>query len=330
MDLRTKYLGMNLETPLIVSASPFSKDVASLKRIEDAGASAVTLHSLFEERIRMEQKELFYQTNAYNELSPEANSFYPEMSEYRTGPEEYLELISKAKSSLKIPVIASLNGASLGGWTSYAKLIEEAGADALELNIYFIPNDLNAGADRIEELYIDILKAVKSSVSIPVALKLSPFFSNLAYMAKRFEEAGANSLVLFNRFYQPDINLNELVLEPKIDLSSSVDNRLPLRWIAILRDRVNLDFAATSGVHTGLDSAKLILAGANVTAMCSSLLKNGLGHIKTVRTQLEDWMSAKEYDSVEQMRGSFSQIKLGSPDVFERALYIKAISSYNF
>jgi dihydroorotate dehydrogenase (fumarate) len=330
MDLTSKYLGMTLKNPLVVSASPISKEIDNIKKAEDAGAAAIVLYSLFEEQLILEQKEIFYHTTQHNEITPEATSFFPEPSEFKLGPEEYLEHIAKTKSAVNIPVIASLNGKTEGGWTDYAKKMQDAGADAIELNIYNIPTDTMLPSEAIENRYLNILKAVKSAVSIPVALKLSPFFTNMASMAKRFDEAGADALVLFNRFYQPDINLNDLEVVPNLDLSTSADIKIPLRWIAILKDRVKADLAATSGVHTGEDAIKYLMVGANAVMMCSSLLKNGIYHLKTVLDQMQSWMEAKEYESVAQMQGSMSQSKIGNPESFERAQYMRAINNYKF
>lgn len=330
MDLTSKYLGMKLRNPLVVSASPISKEIDNIKKAEDAGAAAVVLYSLFEEQLILEQKEIFYHTTQHNEITPEASSYFPEPDEYKLGPEEYLEHIAKAKSAVRIPIIASLNGKTEGGWTEYAKKMQQAGADAIELNIYNIPTDTELSSEAVENTYLNILKAVKSAVSIPVALKLSPFFTNMAYMAKRFDEVGADAIVLFNRFYQPDINLNELEVHPSIDLSNSHDIKIPMRWIAILKDRIKADLAATSGVHTGEDVIKYLMVGANAVMMCSALLKNGVYYIKTVLDQMQSWMEAKEYESVAQMQGSMSQSKIGNPANFERAQYMRAINSYKF
>jgi len=330
MDLTSKYLGMKLRNPLVVSASPISKEIDNIKKAEDAGAAAVVLYSLFEEQLILEQKEIFYHTTQHNEITPEASSYFPEPDEYKLGPEEYLEHIAKAKSAVRIPIIASLNGKTEGGWTEYAKKMQQAGADAIELNIYNIPTDTELSSEAVENTYLNILKAVKSAVSIPVALKLSPFFTNMAYMAKRFDEVGADALVLFNRFYQPDINLNELEVHPSIDLSNSHDIKIPMRWIAILKDRIKADLAATSGVHIGEDVIKYLMVGANAVMMCSALLKNGVYYIKTVLDQMQSWMEAKEYESVAQMQGSMSQSKIGNPANFERAQYMRAINSYKF
>lgn len=330
MDFRTNYLGMELKSPLVASASPISKEIDNIKRLEDAGAGAVVLFSLFEEQLISEQRELYYHTTQYNDLSPEALSFFPEHDEYRTGPDEYLDHIRKAKDAVNIPIIASLNGNSTGSWMNYAKLIEQAGANALELNIYSIPTNPDISAAEFEDNYLEILRAVKSAVTIPVAIKVSPYFSNMSNMAKRMDEAGANALVLFNRFYQPDINLLELTIEPKIELSGVTNYRLPLRWIAILKDRIKADLAATSGIQTGDDVIKMLMVGANATMLCGALLRHGIDVIKTIEKQMLSWMTAKEYSSVKELQGIMSQSKLGNPALFERAQYMKAITSYKF
>ncbi|MFP4368486.1 MAG: dihydroorotate dehydrogenase-like protein [Bacteroidota bacterium] len=328
MDLTTKYLGMTLKSPLMVGSSPLSEDIGNIRKMEDAGAAAVVLHSLFEEQLVHEQHELHYATTMGTENYAEMLSFFPEPDEYRLGPEEYLNHIKKAKEAVDIPIIASLNGASMGGWTEFAKKYEEAGADAIELNIYSIPNAMNVKSEQIEQNYIDILTAVKKTVNIPIALKISPFFSNMAYMGKRFEEAGADALVLFNRFYQPDINLAELEVEPHILLSHSTAMRLPLRWIAILKDRINVDFAATSGINSGFDVLKLLMVGANVTQLCSTIYKHGIGQITTIHDQMAQWLEEHEYESVQIMQGSMCQKRTRQPEVFERAQYMKALTEY--
>ncbi len=328
MDLSTKYMGMTLRTPLVASASPLSEDIDNIKKLEDAGIGAIVLHSLFEEQLRLEQEEQEYFSAQGTESFSESLSFFPEMDEYRLGPEAYLEHIGKAKATVDVPIIASLNGSTLGGWTSYAKEMESAGADAIELNIYSIPTDLDMPGSEVESQYVEILKAVKDSVSIPVALKLSPYFSNFANMAKQFEEAGANALVLFNRFYQPDIDLDDFEVTPNLLLSQSNAMRLPMRWIAILKDKLNVDFAATSGVHTGTDVIKMLLVGANVTMLCSALLKHGINHIKNIESHMIEWMGEKEYNSVSELQGSMSQKKTADPGRFERAQYMKALTKY--
>jgi dihydroorotate dehydrogenase (fumarate) len=258
----------------------------------------------------------------------ESLSYFPQTEEYNLGPEEYLELIGRAKKALKIPVIASLNGISTGGWTDYAKKMEQAGADALELNVYYIPTDQRHSSEEVEQRYLDILKAVKGSVTVPVAMKLSPYFSSLANMAARLEAAGANGLVLFNRFYQPDIDLEALEVKPNVILSTPQAMRLPLRWIAVLYGRVKTSFAATSGVHNAQDVIKLLMAGADVTMMCSALLKHGPGHIRQVLDEMNQWMLDHEYVSVSQMKGSMSQKSVANPEAFERANYMRTLQSY--
>ncbi|MBZ0293835.1 MAG: dihydroorotate dehydrogenase-like protein [Anaerolineae bacterium] len=327
MDLTTTYLGMKLRSPLVVSASPLSEEISNIKHMEDAGAGAVVLYSLFEEQLALEQYELNYHTTHGTESFAEALTYFPEPEEFHVGPEGYLEHIRKAKEAVDIPVIASLNGTSLDGWTDFAKLIEQAGADALELNLYTIPMDMNVSGALVEQRDMQVVEAVKQALSIPVAVKLSPFFSNMAFMAKKLDEAGADSLVLFNRFYQPDINLETLEVYPHVLLSTSYDMRLPLRWIAILFDRINADLAATSGVHQAKDVLKMVMAGANVTMMASALMKYGIDHIRTVETDLHAWMVEHEYESITQMHGSMSYRRSGESNAFERAQYMRAVSS---
>ncbi len=327
VDLSTTYLGLKLRTPLVASASPMWENLDNVKRAADAGVSALVLHSLFEEQIIREQHELHHHTTFGTDSFAEALSFFPEADYFHIGPEGYLNHIRKAKAAVNIPIIASLNGASLGGWTSFAKQMAEAGADALELNIYYIPTDMNTDAATVEQGYVDILKSVKSAVTIPVAVKLSPFFSNFASMAKKLVDAGADGLVMFNRFYQPDIDLEELEVKPNVILSSAQALRLPLRWIAILYGRLNVNFAATSGIHTHEDAIKALLVGANVTMMTSAVLRNGVEHFGKVERGLLDWLTEREYDSVEQMRGSLSQINCPDESAYERAQYARAVST---
>lgn len=329
MDLTTKYLGMKLRTPLVVSAcGPISEDIDNIRKAEDAGASAVVLYSLFEEQLRLDTHELHHHLTHGTESFPEALSYFPEPTEFHLGPEGYLNHIGRAKEAVDIPVIASLNGTSLGGWVEFAKKIEQAGADAIELNVYYIPTDMGlAGAD-VEQTYVDILKAVRSVVSIPVAMKLSARFSNIANMAKRLDDAGANALVLFNRFYQPDIDLDALEVQPKVLLSTPHAMRLPLRWIAILYGRLRADLAATSGIHTGQDALKMLMVGASVTMLCSVLLKHGVEHIASIEEDLRNWMEEHEYESVQQLRGSMSQVHCADPSAYERAQYMRAITTY--
>lgn len=327
INLSTRYLGLELPTPLVASASPLSHEIDSIRRLEDAGASAVVLYSLFEEQLRQERFEIEHHLTAGTDSFAEAASFFPQPSEFRLGPEEYLRHIHRAKEAVSIPIIASLNGSSVGGWTQYANLIEQAGADALECNIYFLATDPELSSIAIEQQYVDIVEAVKSVVSIPVAVKVGPFFSNMANMAKRFDEAGANGLVLFNRFYQPDINLEELEIEPSVLLSTAQALRLPLTWIGILYGRIRANLAATSGVHGPEDVVKLLMVGADVTMLCSALLKNGIHHLRHIERGVVEWMEKHEYESVEQMKGSMSQIRCPNPGAFERAQYMKAVKS---
>jgi dihydroorotate dehydrogenase (fumarate) len=328
MDLSTTYLGLKLRTPLVPSASPLSEEVENIKRLEDAGASAVVVYSLFEEQLRRDRIELAHHLEAGTESFPEALTYFPEPDELKLGPEEYLQHIARARSAVDIPVIASLNGSSVGGWTEYAKQIQQAGAHALELNIYYIPTDMDLTASEVEQTYIDILKAVKSAVTIPVAVKLSPFFSSFANMAKRLDDAGADGLVLFNRFYQPDINLETLEVHPNILLSTPMAMRVPLRWVAILHGKLKASLAATSGIHRATDVLKMLMAGADVTQLCSVLLRHGARHIGVIERDLRAWMEEHEYDSVQQLKGSLSQKNCDDPSAFERAQYMRAISSY--
>jgi dihydroorotate dehydrogenase (fumarate) len=325
IDLSTEYLGLKLRTPLVPSASPLSQEVSSIRRMEDAGASAVVLYSLFEEQLRQESLELDHHLNEGTESFAESLTYFPQPSEFRLGPEGYLDLIRKAKEAVKIPIIASLNGTTVGGWTQYAHQIQQAGADALECNIYYIPTDPHLSSAQVEQTYIEIVSAVKSAVTIPVAVKVSPFFSNFANMAARLNAAGANGLVLFNRFYQPDIDLEELEIKPNVLLSTPQALRLPLTWIGILHGRVRASLAGTGGVHDPQDVIKLLMVGASVTMLCSCLLRNGINHIRTLEQGMKDWMEEHEYESVRLMQGSMSQIRCADPGAFERAQYMRAV-----
>jgi dihydroorotate dehydrogenase (fumarate) len=328
MDLSTTYLGMKLRTPLVPSASPLSEEIENIKRMEDAGASAVVLYSLFEEQLRLERYELHHHLTYHTNSFPEALTFFPEPEEFHVGPEAYLNHIRRAKEAVDIPIIASLNGTSVGGWIDYSKKIEQAGADALELNIYYIPTDMELIPERVDQTYIDILRAVKSEVKIPVAVKLSPFFSNIAYMARRLDKTGADALVLFNRFYQPDIDLETLEIRPNIILSTPHALRLPLRWIATLYGRIKSDLAATSGIHTAEDVLKMLMVGANITMLCSVLLRYGIEQIRIIEQGMRDWMEEHEYESVRQMQGSMSQKNCEDPSAFERSQYMRGLLTY--
>lgn len=329
MDLSTTYLGMKLRTPLVPSASPLSEDIDNIKLMEDCGASAVVLYSLFEEQISMEKYELHHHLTQGTESFAESLTYFPEPEEFVHGGELYLEHIRKAKKAVDIPIIASLNANSMGGWTEYAKYMQEAGADALELNIYHIPTNMGLSGSEVEQEYLEILKSVKSEVTIPVAVKLSPFFSNFANMASILDEAGADGLVLFNRFYQPDIDLETLEVMPRVLLSTPMALRLPMRWIAILYGYMQADLAATSGIHKAQDALKMTMAGASVTMLCSVLLKYGIEQIRLIEQGMIDWMEENEFDSVLQMRGNMSQKNCPNPSEFERAQYMRALQTYN-
>lgn len=328
LDLSTTYMGLRLKNPLVPSASSLSSKIETIKAMEDAGASAIILYSLFEEQINFEALELHYYTTQHSEWFPEALSYFPEPEEYHLGPEEYLEHIRQAKEAVDIPIIASLNGVTAGGWLNYAQKMVEAGADALELNVYYIPTDTNFPGSEVENLYLNILKTIKKGVSVPIAMKLSPYFSSMAHMAKKLDEAGADALVLFNRFYQPDLDLEKLEIVPEVLLSTSRNIRLPLRWMAILYGHLLCNLAASSGIHTAEDAIKLLLVGADVTMLCSSLFINGISHLTTILHDLERWMEHREYSSLNEMKGSMSQKAVAEPAAFERANYMKALHSF--
>ena len=326
-DLTTNYLGLKLRTPLVASASPLSSTIDGLRALEEAGASAVVLHSLFEEQLRQEAAELDHRMTAGTESFAESVTYLPQSAVLKVGPEEYLNHIHKAKEAVGIPILGSLNGTTAGGWTKFAQQMEQAGADAIECNIYKIASDSTVPPAEVEQDYIEILKAVKSAVKIPVAVKLSPFFTNMAHMAQQLDQAGADGLTLFNRFYQPDINLETLEIEPNVLLSYPQALRLPLTWIGILFGRIKASLAATSGVHGFKDVIKLIMVGADVTEMCSTLMRNGVGHIRVIEQGVREWMEENEYESVQQMKGSMSQMRCPDPSAFERAQYMRAVRS---
>ncbi len=328
MDLKTKYLEIELKNPIVPSASPLSKSLDNMKRLEDSGASAIVMYSLFEEEIAHESAELDHYLHYGTDSYAEALTYLPTANEYNLEPDAYLDLLRKAKESLSIPVIPSLNGITSGGWIKYAKYFEEAGANAIELNVYYIPTDARLISAEVEQRYVDILAAVRDTVKIPIAVKLSPYFSAFSNVAERLVNAGANGLVMFNRFYQPDINLEALEINPGVLLSDSSANRLPMRWIAIFRGRLDVSLAASSGIHTAEDVLKLVMAGADVTMMCSALLQRGPEHIKKVLADLTKWMEDHEYESIEQMKGSMSQKSVADPAAFERANYVKALNRY--
>lgn len=328
MKLATHYLGFQLRTPLVPSASPLSQDIDNIKRMEDAGASAIVFHSLFEEQLRREHHELHYYLEQGAESYPEALTYFAQPAEFKVGPEAYIEHIAQAKESVDIPIIASLNGATFGGWMKYARQIEQAGADGLELNIYNVMTDPDRRAEEIETDYLTIVASVKAQLKIPVAVKLSPYFTNFARFARSLDRNGADALVLFNRFYQPDIELETLEISPNILLSTPMAMRLPMRWIALLHGRIGANLAATSGIHRATDALKMLMAGADVTMLCSILLRRGIDHIRVIEREMREWMEEHEYESVEQLKGSMSQKNCPDPSAFERAQYMRALSTY--
>jgi dihydroorotate dehydrogenase (fumarate) len=337
-DLTTTYLGMDLRTPLVPSASPLSEDLGKIKRMEDAGAAAIVLYSLFEEQLTYIRRERGKKKQPVTQGAPSpqptssrsgtGNSPFPKQSQYPRAPEGYLEHIRKAKESVSIPIIASLNCRAIGRWTEYASQIQQAGADALELNIYNVQTDLYETGEQVERTTVEIVEEVRSEIHIPLAVKLGPYYSNMANVAWRLEQAGADALVLFNRFYQPDINLESMTVTPRIYLSTPQAMRLPLRWIAILYGRVHTDFAATSGIHEPYDVAKMLLAGADVTMLCSALLRRGIDYLQLLEGNLVRWMEAHNFETVREMRGKMSQQNSPDPEAFERAQYIHTLRSY--
>jgi len=329
LDLTTTYLGLSLKNPLVASASPLSKQLDQVRRLEDAGAAAVVMYSLFEEQIMHESYELDHYLSRGTHSYAESLSYFPDMEHYNMGPEAYLEHLAKVKQAVDIPVIGSLNGISSGGWIQYARKIEQAGADALELNIYYLPTDPDLSSTELEDAYISLVRDVRATINIPIAVKLSPFFTALPFMAKRFVEAGANGLVLFNRFYQPDFDLEALKVVPHLKLSTSRELHLPLRWIALLYGRINADFALTSGVHSVEDVLKAMMAGARVAMMTSELLLAGISRLTGLLVELVQWMEEREYISIAQMQGSMSQRAVTEPAAFERANYMKVLNEFD-
>lgn len=328
-NLSTKYLGLKLKNPLVASASPLCKEIGNIRKMEDCGASAVVLHSLFEEQINIESNELDRMLWDSSSTSAEANDYFPDLSNYNIGPDGYLEHIRKAKAAVKIPIIASLNGVSKGGWIRYAKDMEQAGADAVELNIYFVPTDLAMTSADIEKNYVELVREVKGSVKVPVAVKIGPYFSAMANMGVQLDKAGADGLVLFNRFYQPDFDLEQLEVVPNLILSRSNELKLRLHWVAILFGKVKADMAITGGVHVGEDVVKSMMAGAKVAMMTSALLEHGIEYLTMLETNLRSWLEQHEYESIEQMQGSMSHKNVAHPAAFERANYMKVLNSYS-
>jgi dihydroorotate dehydrogenase (fumarate) len=328
IDLRTTYLGKELKNPLVASASPLGKDMEALHRMEDAGCAAVVLHSLFEEQIEVESNELDRHYWNATDVGAEAMQMFPDLAATALGPQEYLDHLRKVKESLAIPVIASLNGVSRGGWTRYARLMQEAGADALELNIYFLPTKAHQSGFDVEREYITLVQEVRSAVKIPVAVKLGPFFSSFANVARQLNNAGADALVMFNRFYQPDFDLEILEVVPSLVLSRSNELKLRLHWAAILFGQLDCDLAITGGVHTAEDVLKSMMAGAKVAMMTSAILEHGPERFRIVRDDLVRWMEEHEYESIRQMQGSMSLRRVPNPQAFERANYVRVLSSY--
>ena len=328
IDLSTTYLGLNLKNPIVASASPLSKKLERARKLEEAGIGAIVMYSLFEEQIQHESHEIDHYLSTGTDSFAEASSYFPEMSSYHVGPDQYLEKIHRARRELDIPIIASLNGVSRGGWVEYARLMQQAGAHAIELNIYLIPTDPAVAGAEVEDMVVDTVQAVRSEVTIPLAVKVGPFFSAMANMARRLEGAGANGLVLFNRFYQPDFDLETLSVTPHLVLSNSHELRLPLRWVAILYGRVGMDLGISSGVHSAEDVIKGIMAGANVTMATSALLHNGVGAARDILVETAQWMEDHAYESVRQMQGSMSQKHCAEPAAFERANYMRVLHSW--
>jgi dihydroorotate dehydrogenase (fumarate) len=327
-DLSTSYLGLDLRSPLVASASPLCENVGNIRRMEDAGAAAVVLHSLFEEQITLESHHLDRYLSHGTEAFAESLTYLPDMARYNLGPDGYLEHVRRAKAAVDIPVIASLNGISPGGWTGYAKTIEEAGADALELNVYYIPTDPEITGAEVEQRYVDLAREVKTAVRIPVALKLGHAFSAMANLARRLDQTGIDGLVLFNRFYQPDFDLEALAVVPNLTLSSPYEVLLRLHWVAILYGHVRADLAVTGGIHTAQDVVKAMMAGARVAMLTSALLKHGIELLRVVRANLAAWLETHEYASIRQMQGSMSYRSVPDPAAFERANYMRVLSSY--
>jgi len=328
VDLITNYLGLALKNPLVASSSPLSHKVSSVQELEEAGIAAVVMYSLFEEQIIRESLKLHEDLSRGTHQFAEALTYIPEIGSYSIGPDTYVEHLKKLKQATKIPIIGSLNGVSTGGWIEYAEKIEQAGADALELNLYYLATDPDVTSAELEDTYYTLVRDVCEQVKIPVAVKLSPFYTSLPNFARRLVEAGAKGLVLFNRFYQPDFDLEELEVVPNLVLSNSNELRLPLRWIAILYGRVQADLALTSGIHTATDMLKAVMAGASATMVASELLQNGINRVPAMLTDLHAWMVEHEYESITQMKGSMSQQAVAEPAAFERANYMKVLSSY--
>jgi dihydroorotate dehydrogenase (fumarate) len=328
MDLSTTYLGLHLPHPLMPGASPMVDHLDTVKRLEDAGAAAIVMHSLFEEQIVQEQLATIHFLELHNDWYAEALSYFPRPSEFTLGPEQYLDQVARIKAAVSIPVIASLNGTTVGGWVNYARKIQDAGADALELNVYYMATNPSEPARFVEDRTLDIVRAIKRSITIPIAVKLSPFFSSLGHFAAELASAGVDGLVMFNRFYQPDIDVELLDVVPRLELSTSSELLLRLRWLAILSGRVKASLAVTGGVHTALDAVKALMAGADAVQMVSALLRKGPEYLGVVRRELERWLEEHEYDSLQQMRGSMNLVRCPDPSALERANYIRILQGW--
>jgi len=328
MDLSTTYLGLKLPHPIMPGASPMVDKIDLVKRMEDAGAAAIVMHSLFEEQLMREELATYHHIETPADSFAEAMTYLPRMDEFNLGPDQYLEQLVRIKQSVDIPVIASLNGFTSGGWIRYAKLMQDAGANALELNVYYLATNASESGEEVEQRTIDILKAVKQAVSIPVAIKLSPFFSSMANMAKRLDDAGADGMVLFNRFYQPDIDVESLDVEPVLRLSDSSELNLRLRWLAVVSGHVRASLAVSGGVHTHLDAVKAVMTGAHAVQVVSGILQQGPDVIRRIREGLTQWLEEHEYDSLEQMRGSMNLLRCPDASMFERANYIRILQGY--
>jgi len=325
MNLETEYLGLKLPHPLIPGASPLASNLDTVKQLEDAGAAAITMHSLFEEQLIQDQWSTHVHTDSVAESFAEATSLFPNLEDFQLGPDEYLEQLRKIKETVDIPVIASLNGTRIGGWIDHAKLIEEAGADALELNVYYVATDPGETAEEVESRTLDILRAVRAAVKIPLAIKLSPYYSAFANFARELDVLGADGLVLFNRFYQPDIDPENLETTPKLELSNSHELRLRLRWLGILCENVECSLACSGGVHRAIDVIKAVMAGADAVQCVSALLHFGPKHITTLLEGIRYWMEEHEYESLAQMKGSMSLRHCPDPAAYERANYLKVL-----
>ena len=329
MNLTTRYMGFELVNPFVIGAGPLVKDTKLAQRLEASGASALVMHSLFEEQLTREQLAMHHHTTLHEDSFAEAVSYFPDPEDYHLGPDEYLEQIAKLKEATSVPIIASLNGVTKGGWTEYARLLQQAGADGLELNVYYLPIDLEETPQEVEDRYFDILKAVKGEITIPVAMKLSPFFTAPLNTMMRLDKAGADALVLFNRFYQPDIDIEELEVISALELSNSQDIRLRLRWLAACFGKVQASLAITGGVHTAVDAIKAVMAGADVCQMTSAILRHGPEYVQTIKEDMIKWMTEHEYESIDQMRGSMSLLRCPDPGAFERANYMKVLQSWD-